>query len=183
MWAARRNSPGHHQLINSSVQNDQSIQNDQLIKSSVQNLISLTCTAWETRRFPAASQRRFSAIGWPRTGGGSKSFFPPSFKQKRWSSGVLKRAVIFVWIQTSKSIKARKRHLALLHLDRLEVVLDCWGQVWRYLLVDHHLIVSIVLLLKQHFGGRIIVLEGLCEGWRFTSAFEKLSYPSLPFPR
>ena len=145
--------------------------------------LSLTCTEWEIRRFPAASQRRFSATGWPRTGGGSKSFFPPSFKQKRWSSGVLKRAVIFVWIQTNKSIKAKNRHLALLHFDRLEVVLNCWSQVWRYLLVDHHLVVSIVFLLKQHFGGRIIVLEGLCEGWRFTSAFEKLSYPSLPFPR
>ena len=34
------------------------------------------------------------------------------------------------------------RHLALLHFDRLEVVLHCGGQVWCYLFVDHHLDIS-----------------------------------------
>ena len=34
------------------------------------------------------------------------------------------------------------RHLALLHFDRLEVVLHCGGQVWCYLFVNHHLDIS-----------------------------------------
>ena len=46
------------------------------------------------------------------------------------------------------------RHLALLHFDRLEVVLHCGGQVWSYLFVNHHLdistFVSLVGLVKVY---------------------------------
>ena len=63
------------------------------------------------------------------------------------------------------------RHLALLHFDRLEVVLHCGGQVWCYLFVNHHLDISTFVCL---FG----------RDWvRFTSALARLSYPSLPLPR
>ena len=51
------------------------------------------------------------------------------------------------------------RHLALLHFDRLEVVLHCGGQVWCYLFVNHHLDISTFVCLV----GLVKVYLCLCQ--------------------
>ena len=111
-----------------------------------------TCLVEEVRRTLAASPQRSSSTRWPRTGGGSRSSVPPSFKHKRLSSGLWGKQKISHFLQVSTKLFSNYPYLALLHLNRLEVILNRRRQVWCYLLVNHNLeSLSFVSILFQFY--------------------------------
>ena len=162
----------------------------QLNEKTILTLILLngrrTCLEEESHRSRAVSRRRFSSRGSPTIGGGSTLSARPKRKSK---SGRQAGFFAVLWFSYMCVRQARMdRHLALLHFDRLEVVLHCGGQVWCYLFVNHHLDISTFVCLVGIGEGLPLPWPGCrthpcpCPGMPSSPACTVAPCPSIRLP-